>query len=201
MQEANKNLTQEEKQALRKAKKMEKAQKAATAQQKQPQQQPAQQKPQQPQQKPQQQQQQRPQQQQQRPQQQKQQPTQPIQPAQPIQPTVKPIVDRLVMDGSERVATEVASLSGVDTNTIHPTFLQLALLFSSHEVRGASRRAEYLLKAMKELISSMTALPDEELIAVCNLIEDMVYLLSLLIHPFHPLSFFSTLSALATTCN
>ncbi|KAK8791402.1 hypothetical protein WA588_001410, partial [Blastocystis sp. NMH] len=44
---------------------------------------------------------------------------------------------------------------------IHPLFLQLGLLMGNREVCGANRRAEYLLRAMKQLLHDVPALPEE----------------------------------------
>ena len=165
MQEANKGLSQEEKQALRKAKKAEKAQKATPSQQ---QKQPAQL------------QQQKQQQKQKQPQQQKrqQQPTPQNMNRnnsnnQQSQLSGVPILGRLV---PENTATTNVSPKG-DISHIHMSFLRLSLLFSSREVRGASCRAEYLLKAIKELLASVSVLPNEEPLNVCFIFQTFLYLL------------------------
>ena len=168
MQEANKGLSQEEKQALRKAKKAEKAQKATT---------PQQQKQQQPQQQPQQQKQKQQQKRQQQPAQQTMNKSNPNN----HQPQLSgiPILGRLV---PENTTTATVPRKG-DISHIHMTFLRLSLLFSSREVRGASCRAEYLLKAIKELLASVSVLPNEESLNVCFIILQRI-------HPFiHPLTF------------
>ena len=49
---------------------------------------------------------------------------------------------------------------------IHPLFLQLGLLMGNREVCGANRRAEYLLRAMKQLLRDVPALPEESALDV-----------------------------------
>lgn len=49
---------------------------------------------------------------------------------------------------------------------IHPLFLQLGLLMGNREVCGANRRAEFLLRAMKQLLRDVPALPDESALDV-----------------------------------
>ena len=82
-----------------------------------------------------------------------------------------PILGRLV---PENTTTATAPCKG-DISHIHMTFLRLSLLFSSREVRGASCRAEYLLKAIKELLASVSVLPNEESLNVCFIILQRIH--------------------------
>ena len=51
---------------------------------------------------------------------------------------------------------------------LHPLFLQLGLLMGNREVCGANRRAEYLLRAMKQLLRDVPALPEESALDVAS---------------------------------